>query len=109
MKIAILNCLNHNTRCAGAACLNAMNRRIRSFECYKDTELELVAMGRCNGCEAGMDAGMQEKLERFVQEGAEVVHFGICTKNKEGAECPLISRSAEYLEQHGVKVVRGTH
>lgn len=63
MKIAMLNCLKSNKVCTGAACLSAMNSRSRSFEQYQDTPLELVALARCNGCEAGIDAGFQEKLE----------------------------------------------
>ena len=109
MKIAMLNCLKSNKVCTGAACLSAMNSRSRSFEPYQDTPLELVAMARCNGCEAGIDAGFQEKLERMVQEGAEVVHVGKCTVRKDGAECPVITKAAEYLEEHNIRVVRGTH
>ena len=109
MKIAMLNCLKSNKVCTGAACLSAMNSRSRSFEPYQDTPLELVAMARCNGCEAGIDAGFQEKLERMVQEGAEVVHLGKCTVRKDGAECPVITKAADYLEEHNIRVVRGTH
>lgn len=34
MKIGILNCLKANECCAGAACLKALNNRVRSFERY---------------------------------------------------------------------------
>ena len=76
-KIAILNCLKANDVCTGAACLKAFNNRNRHFEPYGDEPLELVAMGRCNGCEAGIDEGFQEKLDRILQEGAEICHLGV--------------------------------
>lgn len=106
---ACLNCLKSNKVCTGAACLRAMNSRAQFFERYGDVPLELAAMARCNGCEAGVDAGFQEKLERMVQEGAEVVHLGKCTARKDGAECPVITEAAEYLAAYGIEVVRGTH
>ena len=110
MKIAILNCLKANEICAAAACLKAFNNKAKHFEVYKDQDLELVALGRCNGCEAGIDDGFREKLDRIISEGAEVCHVGICTVKKEtGEECPVITEALEYLEARGVRPVRGTH
>ena len=110
MKIAILNCLKANEVCAAASCLKAFNGNTRHFEAYGDTPLELVALGRCNGCEAGIDRGFEEKLDRIVEEGAEVCHLGVCTvKYETGQECPVITQAAEILESRGVRVVRGTH
>ena len=110
MKIALLNCLKANEVCAGAACLRALNGRTRHFEEYKDTELELVAMARCNGCDAGIDEGFKEKLDRIAEIGAEVCHVGVCTVRREtGKECPVITEALEYLRARGVKTVRGTH
>ena len=110
MKIAILNCLKANEVCTGASCLRAFNARSRHFAAYGDTPLELVAMARCNGCEADIDAGFREKLERIVSEGAEVCHLGVCTvRSDTKEECPTITRAAAWLEERGVKIVRGTH
>lgn len=110
MKIAILNCLKANDVCAGAGCLRAMNSRTRHFTPYAAEPLELVAMARCNGCDAGIDERFREKLDRIVSEGAEVCHFGVCTVRKDlGMECPVITEAAAYLEQRGVRPVRGTH
>lgn len=110
MKIAILNCLKANEVCTGAACLKAFNGKTRHFEAYAQEPLELVAMARCNGCEAGVNDGFREKLDRIVSEGAEVCHFGVCTVQRStGRECPTISEAAAYLEARGVKIVRGTH
>lgn len=108
MKIAMINCLKSNKRCAGAACLTAYEQKSRSFACYGDRQTELTAFARCNGCEAGIDDGFAEKLQRIIDSGTEVVHFGKCTV-KEGKECEVISRAAAILEQGGVRVVRGTH
>ena len=110
MKIALLNCLKANEVCAGAACLRAFNNRIKHFEQYKDEDLELVAMARCNGCAAGIDEGFKEKLQRIVEIGTEVCHVGVCTYRKDlEKECPVISEALEFLQEHGVKCVRGTH
>ena len=110
MKIALLNCLKANEVCAGAACLRAFNNRIKHFEQYKDEDLELVAMARCNGCEAGIDEGFKEKLDRIAEIGAEVCHVGVCTVRREtGKECPVITEALKYLEERGVKPYRGTH
>ena len=110
-KIAIMNCLKANEVCTAAGCMKAFNARTGHFEQYGDEPLEMVAAARCNGCDAGMDENLRKKLDRIVSEGAEVCHFGVCTvKNREtGEECPVITAAAEYLEEKGVKPVRGTH
>ncbi len=110
MKIAILNCLNANDVCAGAACLKAFNSKTRHFAEYGDTPLELIAFGRCSGCGHGIDEGFREKLERIVSEGAEACHLGVCTRMPgTREECPTITEAAAWLEARGVRVVRGTH
>ena len=113
MKIAMLNCLKANDVCAGASCLRAFNTRSRHFKPYGETPLELTAFARCSGCEAGIDEGFKEKLERIVSEGTEVCHLGVCTQlrseNGESRECQTITKAAEYLEERGVRIVRGTH
>ena len=85
-KLAILTCLKSNEVCTGAACLHALNARQKSFERYKDMEIELVAFSKCNGCDQPLaeNRGLQEKLERLIKIGTDIVHLGICVKNKEG-------------------------
>lgn len=110
MKIAILNCLQANTVCTGAACLRAFNSKARHFARYKGEPLELIALARCNGCEAGIDDGFREKLNRIVSEGTQVCHLGVCTVRRDtGQECPVIRDAAAYLEGKGVAIIRGTH
>ena len=109
MKIAMLNCLKANEVCTGAGCLKAFNGKMRHFADYEEPP-ELVAMARCNGCEAGINAGFQEKLERMVSEGAKVCHLGICTVCQDtGKECPTVTQATQYLESQGLTIVRGTH
>ena len=67
-KLAMLCCLKSNRRCTGAACLSTLNDRTRSFAPYEGQEVTLTAFARCNGCEAGIDEGFQEKLDRLVEE-----------------------------------------
>ncbi len=110
MKIAMINCLKANEVCSGAGCLRAFNSRTKHFETYSGDELELVAMARCNGCEAGIDDGFKEKLDRIVSIGTEVCHVGVCTVRKDlGKECPVITEALEYLQENGIRCVRGTH
>ena len=66
-KLAMLCCLKSNRRCTGAACLSTLNDRTRSFAAYEGQEVTLTAFARCNGCEAGLDEGFQEKLDRLVE------------------------------------------
>ena len=110
MKIAMINCLKANEVCTGAGCLNAFNRKSRHFSRYGAEPLELVALARCNGCEAGIDSGFREKLDRIISEGAQVCHLGVCTVDRRtGQECPVICQAADYLAAKGIAIVRGTH
>lgn len=111
MKLAILNCLNSNRVCTGAACLQALNERKKSFTPYQGQEIELTAFMRCNGCgvDPEEDAGIIEKMDRLQQIGTEVLHVGICTAKKDSGECPTITKMIEMAEQRGIRVVRGTH
>ena len=110
MRIAIINCLKANEVCSGAGCLKALNSRTKHFEQYRDTDIELTAFARCNGCEAGIDNGFKEKLDRIINVGTEVCHVGICTFRKYlGKECPVITQALAYLQEHGIRCVRGTH
>ncbi len=108
-KLAMLCCLKSNRRCTGAACLSTLNDRTRSFAAYEGQEVTLTAFARCNGCEAGIDEGFQEKLDRLVEEGTQVVHLGKCTDRKDTGPCPVIAQAAAYLTSKGIRIVHGTH
>ena len=110
-RIAIINCLKANTVCTGAACLKAFYDKSKSFSGYSGQDVCLKAFMRCNGCEKDPDddPGMQEKLDRLECMGVEVVHAGVCTRKKDGSECPTITKILECCEQRGMHVVRGTH
>ncbi|MCR1841964.1 CGGC domain-containing protein [Murimonas intestini] len=110
-KIAMLNCLKANEVCTGAACMKAFNEKSRSFERYREEETVVAAFMRCNGCDAhpGEDKGLQEKLDRLVKEGVQAVHAGICTKDRQGEECPVITDILSDIESRGIEVIRGTH
>ena len=75
-KIAMLNCLNSNKVCAGAACFTAFNKRIRSFERYQGMDVEVAAFMRCNGCgnDPETDAGILEKVERRGDRSCRYLH-----------------------------------
>ena len=76
---------------------------------YEGQEVPLTAFARCNGCEAGIDEGFQEKLDRLVEEGTQVVHLGKCTDRKDTGPCPVIAQAADYLAAKGIRIVHGTH
>lgn len=109
-KIALLTCLKANEVCTGAACFKAFNERSRHFESYQGEDVQLVAFAKCNGCGSSLESsGLQEKLQRLISIGTEVVHLGVCTKDREGNECGHITEIARILENSGIEVVRGTH
>lgn len=88
-------------RCTGAACLSTLNDRTRSFAPYEGQEVTLTAFARCNGCEAGIDEGFQEKLDRLVEEGTQVVHLGKCTDRKDTGPCPVIAQARRLFGGQG--------
>ena len=108
-KLAMLCCLKSNRRCTGAACLSTLNDRTRSFAPYEGQEVTLTAFARCTAGEAGIAEGVQEKLDRLVEEGTQVVHLGKCTDRKDTGPCPVIAQAADYLTAKGIRIVHGTH
>lgn len=111
-RIAILRCLHSNDVCTGAACLAAFNAKSKSFDVYKDDGAELVAFWACDGCKDvkfNYPRGLEEKIHRIETLNVDVLHMGVCTKNREGIECPVVAKIAERLELRGIKIVRGTH
>ena len=110
-KIAILACLKANEVCAGVACLNAFEDRLAHFTEYANEEVRLCAFMRCSECGKYPEEsrGMTEKLERILRCGVETVHIGVCAKKRDGTVCPYMEKTAEWLENHGIRVVFGTH
>lgn len=109
--IALLSCLNASKVCTGASCFRAFYERTASFKEYENEELYLDAFMKCNGCGINpqTDAGMLEKIERLKKIGIQIVHIGICTKQKDDQECNTITTIVQMIEQLGIQVVRGTH
>lgn len=110
-KIAMLNCMKLNEICAGASCMRAFNEKKASFARYEGEEISLVAFMRCNGCDAlpDSDEGLREKLDRLETIGTEVVHVGVCTKQKDGSRCPTMQTILDAIERRGIPIVDGTH
>ncbi|MCD8119327.1 MAG: CGGC domain-containing protein [Lachnospiraceae bacterium] len=111
-KIAILACLKANDVCAGASCLRALEERKAAFSVYNGQQVYLCAFARCSVCGKHLedDLGMQEKLERMISEGVSVVHIGVCAMLEDRiTSCPYMVEKASWLEEHGLKVVWGTH
>lgn len=109
-KIAIINCLQANNVCTGAACLRAFYERKASFAAYGSEPLKLVGFMRCNGCQKDFfkDPGMLEKIKCLMKMQPDAVHFGICTWQGK-VECEQITKLISYLEEKHIKVIRGTH
>ncbi len=114
-KIAILTCLNACKVCTGASCLHAWNEKIKSFERYRNEDVQLAAFMHCNGCgtDPETDAGMAEKIERLEKISVSVVHTGVCTvmgrPQEERRVCPSIVKITEMLKSRGIEIVSGTH
>ncbi len=113
-KIAILRCLRAEHNCTGALCLKVFNGKKDFFEQYQHEDVQLAAFMTCNGCEkmeyAG-DAGMQEKLERIINIGTDIVHIGMCCETRTDNEqrCPKIEQLGKFFTAHHIQVVWGTH
>ena len=115
-KIAILRCLHSNDVCTGAACLKAFNDRSGSFSAYKNEELQLVAFWACNGCRECRlenEIGLEEKLQRIISIKTDIVHVGVCTKQRSvngiRQTCPTIKELCNRIEASGIKIVQVTH
>ena len=115
-KIAILRCLHSNDVCTGAACLKAFNDKSGSFSAYKNEELQLVAFWACNGCRecrVENEIGLEEKLQRIISIKTDIVHVGVCTKQRSvngiRQTCPTIKELCNRIEASGIKIVQGTH
>ena len=100
-KIAVLRCLRTSNNCTGSGCLKAFNNKTNAFAGCGDVQMP------------NNEEGLHKKLDRLVTIGVEAVHLSGCTKKKDAQgekhECPVITKTAEYLEQQGITVVRGTH
>ena len=116
-KIAVLRCLRTSNNCTGSSCLKALNNKTNTFAEYETKEKELNAIMNCRSKGdvkmPNNEEGLRKKLDRLVTIGVEAVHLSGCTKKKDAQgekhECPVITKTAEYLEQQGITVVRGTH
>ena len=55
------------------------------------------------------DAGFAEKPERFVTEGIQTVHIGVCAGRDEETACPGMKKMAQAFRDRGLEVIWGTH
>ena len=74
MKVAVL--LNEGTsyKCTGAACLNALFKKIDAFEGYPE-DTELVGFFH-NGGE------LEKKIERLKEKNVDTIHLSTCLRSK---------------------------
>ena len=66
---------------------------------------------RCSQCGADLqdDPGMMEKLERIISCGVDTAHIGICASHRDGTHCLHMQKTADWLEEKGIRIVWGTH
>mgnify|MGYP001099283057 CR=1 FL=1 len=104
-RIGIIIC-NRYRRCAGSKCFRALRAREGAFSIYRDQDVELVGYTTCDGCPGG---NVEYAGNEMVANGAQVVH--LATGLVVGyPPCPNIDTFRRFLEeQHGVRVVVGTH
>ena len=109
-KIAILSCLNASSVCSGAACFKAVNDRTKSFEIYKEEDVEIIAFFHCNGCSCDYenDIEYKEKIDTVIKLKPDAVNIGKCTVT-DGCECSIITKIAATISDSGIRVIRGTH
>jgi predicted metal-binding protein len=104
-KVGIIICNRYRT-CAGGKCLRAMRNREGAFSIYAGTEVELVGYTTCDGCPGG---NVEYTGEEMIKNGAQVIH--LATGMLVGyPPCPHLQSFKAFLEEnHGIKVVLGTH
>ncbi|MBE6013305.1 MAG: CGGC domain-containing protein [Lachnospiraceae bacterium] len=109
-RIAMLTCLNSTAVCSSGGCFRAFNNRDKTFEIYKNEDVELCAFFHCNGCDCDYenDEAFNKKLDRIISMNLDAVHKGVCTFPK-GKECEVIKKISERLEKSGIKIIQGTH
>ena len=52
---------------------------------------------------------MMEKLHRILSCQVDVAHIGVCAKKRDGTPCPFMEQAADFLSEHGIRIVWGTH
>jgi predicted metal-binding protein len=104
-KVGIIICNRYRT-CAGGKCLRAMRNREGAFSIYAGKEVELVGYTTCDGCPGG---NVEYTGEEMIKNGAQVIH--LATGMLVGyPPCPHLQSFKAFLEEnHGLKVVLGTH
>jgi predicted metal-binding protein len=104
-KVGIIICNRYRT-CAGGKCLRAMRNREGAFSIYAGKEVELVGYTTCDGCPGG---NVEYTGEEMIKNGAQVIH--LATGMLVGyPPCPHLQSFKAFLEEnHGIKVVLGTH
>ena len=107
IKVGIITCQLHCSRCTGIKCLKSFNNREGAFSPYKDEDLKLVSFTNCTGCPAG---GIANKvLIPMKNQGVEVVFLS--TAWVVGyPPCPHVNYLRDLIEKvFDIKVVVGTH
>jgi predicted metal-binding protein len=104
-KVGIIICNRYRT-CAGGKCLRAMRNREGAFSIYAGKEVELVGYTTCDGCPGG---NVEYTGEEMIKNGAQVIH--LATGMLVGyPPCAHLQSFKAFLEEnHGLKVVLGTH
>jgi predicted metal-binding protein len=107
IKIGIIICEQHCSRCTGIKCFRSLSNREGAFSTYKGKELELVSYTTCTGCPGGSLAN--KVLDEMKKVGVEVVFLS--TAWVVGyPPCPHLNYLRDLIENvFGMKVVVGTH
>lgn len=83
-KVAIINCYKMSKNCSGLSCFNSINKKIDSFETYKEDGFEFVGFGHCNVCCTSTPDAILTRAENLKKVGTDVIHISSCIKKN----CP---------------------
>lgn len=104
-KIGIMVCEKTTKICGGCICFSAFSKKEKSFERYKDKDVEIGAFFHCNGCNSDLVKDLEEKVGIIKSKDIKTVHMALCIK----VECKRYNEIKDYLIKNNFNVVEGTH
>ncbi len=103
-KVGICLCGEVSKKCTANGCMRAFNERSDAFSRYKGSDVQLVAINTCNGCEASPVESLDLKIEKFIKADVDTVHLSTCIRGR----CDHYETFAKKLSQH-FNVIGYTH
>lgn len=95
-KIGLCLCGEVSKKCTANGCMKAFNQRRDAFHRYQGTDVQLVAINTCNGCDPSPIEALDLKIEKFLKAEVDTVHLSTCIRGR----CDHYETFANKLSQH---------